>query len=57
MIEAWKKRIRDYRARAEELRATAATAPDPAEAEAARHDADMWERMADWEEKNPPTPT
>ena len=54
MIEEWKKRIREYRARAEELRAKA-DASDPRDL-SALHDAEMWERMADWQEKNPPTP-
>jgi hypothetical protein len=30
--------------------------PGPKDMNALR-DAEMWERMADWEEKNPPAPT
>ena len=53
LTDAWKARIRDYPARAAELRAKAETMSDIAELNAALRDAKMWERMADWEEKNP----
>jgi hypothetical protein len=56
VIEAWKKRVREYRARAAELRAKAETISNIKELNAAVRDAEMWERMADWEEKNPPAP-
>ena len=52
LIEEWKKRIRDYRARAEELRAKA-EGSEPKNLNALR-DAETWERMAEWEENNPP---
>jgi hypothetical protein len=55
VIETWKKRIRECRARAEELRGKAESASDDKERAAALHDAEMWDRMADWEEKNPPS--
>lgn len=54
MIEAWKKRIRECRARAEELRARA-EASEPKNLNLLR-DAEVWERMAEWEEKHPPPP-
>lgn len=54
MIEAWKKRIRECRARAAELREKA-EASDPKDLMALR-DAETWERMAEWEERNPPPP-
>ena len=54
LIEEWKKRIRDCRARAEEMRAKA-EASEPKDLKAL-HDADLWERMAEWEEKNPRKP-
>lgn len=52
VLEAWKKRIREYKARAGELRLKAETA-EPKDLNALR-DAETWERMAEWEEKNPP---
>ena len=55
MIEAWKRRLREYRARAAELRRQAESTSDIREVNVALRDAEMWERMADWEEKNPPT--
>ena len=52
VIEDWKRRIREYRARSQELRAKA----DASERKDLNvlHDAEMWDRMADWEERNPP---
>lgn len=42
-----------YRARAEQAREKAANAPNEAARKAFLHDADMWERMAEYEAKNP----
>lgn len=53
MIEAWKRRVLECRVRAQEARAKAEALSDN-ERVMALHDADLWERMADWEEKNPP---
>lgn len=54
MIEEWKKRLREYRARAEELLAAAETMTDAKARQTVLQDAQLWERMAEWEEKNPP---
>lgn len=48
--------MREYRARAEELRAKAETVTDIEELNVAQRDAETWERMAEWEEKHPPAP-
>jgi hypothetical protein len=42
-----------YRARAQRCRERAAAATDEAARNHFLHDADMWERMADYEAKNP----
>ena len=42
-----------HRARAQEDRDKAASEPDEAKRESLLHNAEMWERMADYEEKNP----
>jgi hypothetical protein len=42
-----------HRARALEDRGKAASEPDEAKRESLLHNAEMWERMADYEEKNP----
>jgi len=52
LTEAWRIKILSYRTRAAELRAKA-EASEPKDLEALR-DAEMWERMAEWEENNPP---
>lgn len=54
VIETWKKRVREYRTRAGELRAKAESLTDIRELNSAVRDAEMYERMADWEERNPP---
>jgi hypothetical protein len=42
-----------YRARAQEAREQAKTAPDEGRRNKLLNDAALWERMADYEEKNP----
>ena len=42
----------EYRARAKEARAQAATATDEAKRNRLLQDAELWERMAEYEEKN-----
>jgi len=42
-----------YRARAEEARQKAAGEPDKSIREGLLRDADLWERMAEYDEKNP----
>jgi hypothetical protein len=54
-IEAWKRRIREYRVRAKEDRVKAKTMSNFAALNDMIRDAEMWERMADWEESHPPT--
>lgn len=41
-----------YRARAKEARDQAALAPDEEKRKRLLHDAELWERMADYEEQN-----
>ena len=53
MIVNSKQQVQRYRARAADLRAEAETMTNVGELNAALRDAEMWERMADWEEKNP----
>jgi hypothetical protein len=54
-IETSKKLVREYRARAAELRAKAGMTSDVHDVSAMLRDADTWDRMADWEEKNAPS--
>jgi hypothetical protein len=49
-------RSAEYRKRAEEARARADSTTDEKECAALLQAADTWERMADWEDKNNPTP-
>jgi hypothetical protein len=49
-------RSAEYRKRAEEARARADSTTDEKERAALLQAADTWERMADWEDKNNPTP-
>jgi hypothetical protein len=51
-IETSKRLVREYRARAAELRAQAGMTSDADEVTAMLRDADTWDRMAEWEEKN-----
>jgi hypothetical protein len=51
-IETSKRLVREYRARAAELRVKAGMTSDADEATAMLRDADTWDRMAEWEEKN-----
>ena len=46
-------KAKHYRARAEEARSRAELATDEAQRLAYLKDAELWERMADYEEKNP----
>jgi hypothetical protein len=54
MIAAWKRRVEECQVRAQELRAKAETLSDAQEREKTLRDAETWQRMADWAEKNPP---
>lgn len=47
-------RSNEYRRRAEEARAKAASTSDPQAQVSLLHDADLWERMAKWEDINNP---
>jgi hypothetical protein len=57
VIEAWNRWMREYRAHAAELQLKAEAMSSATELNRALHDAEMGERMADWEEKNPPALT
>jgi hypothetical protein len=46
-----------HRARAIEARRKAAAATDESVRKILLNDAELWERMAEWEEKNPPLPS
>ena len=54
MTNKSKQRVQEYRERAAGLRAKTETMTDVKELNSAQKDADMWERMADWEGRNPP---
>lgn len=47
-------RSAEYRKRAEEARTKAEVTPDKGARDALLQDADTWERMAAWEDKNNP---
>lgn len=50
-------RSNEYRRRAMEARAKAASTSDSQAQDSLLHDADLWERMATWEDvNNPPRP-
>lgn len=50
-------RSKEYRRRAQDVRAKAAAMRDPQARESLLRDADLWERMATWEDvNNPPLP-
>jgi hypothetical protein len=51
-------RSQEYRRRAQDVRAKAASMSAPQARESLLRDADMWERMAKWEDvNNPPRPS
>jgi hypothetical protein len=58
MLRPWMTSVRNdnpalYRARAQEAREKAKAATDEALRKLLLHDAELWERMADYEEKDP----